>query len=221
MSKIVVSIASWPPRINYVAECVKSLLDQSMHVDEINVNLSEVEFPNKDADLPEELQELAKRPDVAINWETGNTFVFRKEVPVVKKYYGTDTIMISCDDDVHYGREFVKLMVENLGDHDAYNSEPGVVGFMQASRLNRFTPDFWEKLTHEIIRCGISDTWHYWYLVSINADCKWGPRNQAIMDQCQSTCPNVSPNSERIGGYTAERWTLANDLTKKALNVDR
>ena len=221
MSKIVVSIASWPPRINYVADCVKSLLDQSMPVDEINVNLSEVEFPNKDADLPEELQELDKRPDVAINWETGNTFVFRKEVPVVKKYYGTDTIMISCDDDVHYGREFVKLMIENLGDHDAYNSEPGVVGFMQASRLDKFTPDFWEKLTHEIIRCGISDTWHYWYLVSINADCKWGPRNQAIMDQCKGTCTDVSPNSERIGGYTAERWTLANDLTKKALNVDR
>lgn len=219
MSKLVVSIASWPPRINYVSACVKSLLDQTMPLDEINVNLSEVEFPNKEADLPAELQELAKRPDVCINWEEGNTFVFRKEVPVVKKYYGTDTIMISCDDDVNYGREFVERLVNNLGNHEAYNSEPGVVGFMQASRLNRFTPDFWEKLTHEIIRCGISDTWHWWYLNSIKADCKWGPRDQGILDLCHGTCTDVSPNSERIGGYTPERWTLANDLSKKALGI--
>lgn len=216
MSKIVVSIASWPPRINYVADCVKSLLDQTLPVDEINVNLSDEEFPNKMADLPAELQLLATDQKVCINFEHGNSFVFRKEVPVVQKYWGTDTLMISCDDDVHYAKGFVERMVKNLGDHDAYNSEPGVVGFKQISRLTKYTPKFWEALTPEIIKCGISDTWHGSYLTSIGADCRW-VRDKELDAMCQGTCTLVSPNSERIGGYTKERCELAQKLSTEAL----
>ena len=216
MSKIVVSIASWPPRINYVADCVKSLLDQTLPVDEINVNLSDEEFPNKMADLPAELQYLATDQKVCINFEHGNSFVFRKEVPVVQKYWGTDTLMISCDDDVHYAKGFVERMVSNLGDHDAYNSEPGVVGFKQIDRLSKFTPEFWEELTPEIIKCGISDTWHFEYLQKIKADCKW-QRDAELDAMCSSTCSDVEPNSKRIGGYTKERCELAQKLSTEAL----
>lgn len=219
MSRIVVSIASWPPRIPYVADCVKSLLEQSLVPDEININLSEVEFPNKLADLPEDLQELSKDDRVCINWEPCNTFVFRKEVPVVKKYYGTDTIMLSCDDDVRYDYDYVQHIVNNLGDFEAYNSEPGVVGFFQASRLNKFTPDFWEKLTPDIIQCGISDTWHFLYLQSIGARCKWGPRDKALEHMCKCVAGDVAPNSKRIGGYTSERMQRADKLSREALGI--
>lgn len=217
--KIVVTIASWPPRIKYVADCVKSLLDQSRKPDSVEVNLSRVEFPNGLDDLPDDLLTLIADKSVTINWEDGNTFVFRKEVPVVKKYYGTDTIMLSCDDDVRYGRGFVERIVNNLGDFEAYNDEPGVVGFKQAVRLKRYTPDFWKKLTPEVIKAGISDTWHFYYLQSIKARCKWGPRDTELCGMCHCVAGNVSPNSERIGGYNTETMTKADRLTREALGL--
>lgn len=217
MSKIVVSIASWPPRIGYVANCVKSLLDQTMPVDEINVNLSAVEFPNRMKDLPADLQLLATDAKVCINFEEGNSFVFRKEVPVVQKYWGTDTLMISCDDDIEYAPEFVATMVDRLGSHDAYNEEPGVVGYKQISRLTKFTPEFWEALTPEVIQCGISDTWHWCYLQKIKADCKWGPREAVFGDLCKGVACDIEPNSKRIGGYTGERCLRADRLSREAL----
>lgn len=217
--KIVVSIASWPPRIKYVADCVKSLLDQSRKPDSVEVNLSRVEFPNGLDDLPDDLLTLIADKSVTINWEDGNTFVFRKEVPVVKKYYGTDTIMLSCDDDVRYGCGFVERIVNNLEDFEAYNDEPGVVGFKQAVRLKRYTPDFWEKLTPEVIKAGISDTWHFYYLQSIKARCKWGPRDPELCDMCKCVAGNVSPNSARIGGYNTDTMTKADRLTREALGL--
>lgn len=219
MSKIVCSLASWPPRIKYVAACVKSLLDQSVKPDEVNVNLSLMEFPHGVCDLPEELQDLEGRPDVCINWETGNTFVFRKEIPVVKKYYGTDTIMLSVDDDIRYDHGYVERIVRDLGDSDAFNTDPGVVGFKHASRLDKFTPEFWEALTDDVIKCGISDTWHAYYLEKIGAKRDYGRPDPELDKMCHAVAANVSPNSERIGGYTRERIVLADKLTRKALGL--
>lgn len=219
MSKIVASIASWPPRINYVADCVKSLLDQTMPLDEININLSEVEFPKKEADLPAELQELAKRPDICINWEQGNTYCFRKEIPVVQKYWGQDALILSVDDDVRYDERFVEKMVENLGDYDAYNSDPGVVGFRQIARLTKYNPDFWLKCNQEVIDAGISDTWNFWWLTSVGARCKWGPEDKELCNMCKCVAGDVSPNSERIGGYNVTTMTRADKASRKALGL--
>ena len=217
--KIVVSIASWPPRIKYVADCVKSLLDQSVKPDAIELNLSRVEFPNGIDDLPDGLLQLIADRKLNVNWEDGNTFCFRKEIPAVKKYYGTDTLMLSCDDDVRYAHGFIEYMVDKIGDHDAYNDEPGVVGFKMIVNLRKYTPDFWEKLTPEVIKAGISDTWHFYYLQSIKADCKWGPRDSVLDSMCECVAGNVSPNSERIGGYNSETMTRADIATRKALGI--
>lgn len=216
-----VTMASWPPRINYVERSVRSLLDQTVVPDSIEINLSRVEFPNGIADLPEGLKELVKASNgkVVVNWEDGNSFVFRKEVPVVKKYHGTDTVMLSCDDDIFYERGFVEYIVSKLGDHDAYNEEPGVVGYKQAVNLRKYTPEFWEALNPEVIKCGISDTWHFWYLQKIKADCQWGPRDTKIRELCRGVACDVLPNSERIGGYTLERCQLADRLSRKALGL--
>lgn len=214
-----VTMASWPPRINYVERSVRSLLDQSVVPDSIEINLSRVEFPNEMDDLPEGLRNLVDGVKVVVNWEDGNSFVFRKEVPVVKKYHCTDTVMLSCDDDIFYEHGFVEYIVERLGEHDAYNEEPGVVGYKQAVNLRKYTPEFWEALNPDVIKCGISDTWHFWYLQKIKADCKWGPRDPKFGQLCKDVAGNVLPNSERIGGYTLERCQLADRLSRKALGL--
>lgn len=220
MSKVVVSISSWPPRISQVAGCVKSLLFQSRVPDEININLSDMEFPGQEDDLPRDLVELVEsNPNVVINWEHGNTYVFRKEVPVVKKHFGEDCIMLSCDDDIRYAHGYVEHIVDRLGDFDAYNDEPGVVGFKQAVNLRKYTPEFWTLLTPEVIKAGISDTWHFYYLQKIGAKCNWGCRDPELDAMCVGVACDVSPNSERIGGYNRETMTLADRLTREALGL--
>lgn len=219
MSEVIVSIASWPPRIKYVEGCVRSLLDQSRVPDGIEINLSLVEFPKKLDDLPEGLLRLIGEGKVSVNWENGNTYCFRKEIPCVKRHCGEDFVMLSCDDDCLYSHGYVERILRNLGDYDAYCSEPGVVGNRMAYRGGIFKPDFWELLTKDVIDCGISDTWAWWYLRKAKARCRW--ERDAELDAMVRDCgaSGVSANSERIGGYTTERMRLADILSKKALGI--
>ena len=48
--KIIASMTSWPKRICNVATVLKSLLNQKIKPDLIELNLSLLEFPNKESD---------------------------------------------------------------------------------------------------------------------------------------------------------------------------
>lgn len=222
--KVIVSIASWPPRIPYVEACVKSLLDQSRVPDGIELNLSRQEFPGGTGDLPEGLRAMLDAPDsrVSINWEEGNTYCFRKEIPCVKRHFGEDFVMLSCDDDCIYAHTYIEKMLEHLGDtgvYDAYCSEHGVVGNRMIYRGACFWPDFWEKLTPEVVAAGISDTWAAVYLLTRGWRCRWevDPEIDALITE-NADSASKSPNSERIGGYTNERQQLAFELSLNALS---
>lgn len=218
--KIRVTMASWPPRIKYVERSILSLLDQSVVPDSIDLNLSRMEFPNGEDDLPDGLRRLLGSKIVRVNWEEGNTFVFRKELLTVKKYYGEEYTLLVCDDDCFYEHGYVKRIVANLGENDAYCSEPGVVGNRVAFRGGVFKPLFWERITQEVIDCGISDTYIGVYLLKVGARCKWV--RDEILDNMIKGIDNAAldhPNSERIGGYTRERCILANSLSRKALGL--
>jgi len=215
-----VTMASWPPRIKYVERAVRSLLDQTMAPDSIDLNLSRQEFPDGIDNLPDGLLQLIADRKVTLNWEEGNTYVFRKEVPTIKKYYGEDYILLVCDDDCFYSRGYVERIVANLGNNDAYCSEPGVVGNRVAFRGGVFKPMFWERLTQEVIDCGISDTYIGIYLLKVGAKCKWV--RDPVLDDMIGGIDNAAldhPNSERIGGYTRERCVLADMLSRKALGL--
>ena len=219
MPKVIVSLASWPPRAPYIAGCVESLLNQTLVPTEINLNLSALEWENREASLPDDVQKLINDNKLVVNWEEGNTYCFRKEIPVVKKYWGQDALILSVDDDVRYDELFVEKMVENLGDYDAYNSDPGVVGFRQIARLTKYNPDFWLKCNQEVIDAGISDTWNFWWLTSVGARCKWGPEDKELCNMCKCVAGDVSPNSERIGGYNVTTMTRADKASRKALGL--
>lgn len=218
MTKVIASIASWPPRIKYVEACIRSLLDQSRPLDEIDLNLSHTEFPDGVDSLPDGLRQLITDNYVHVNWEEGNTYCFRKEIPAVKRHIGTDCIMLSCDDDYIYGHEYVERMVSHLGDYDAFCSERGVVGNRAAYNMRIFGPDFWEKLNQEVIDAGISDTWMAVYLLDHKAKCLWQPSEDidSIMRD-NGDAPVTDTNAQRIGGYTAQRQQHAYDVTVKAL----
>ena len=83
--KIIVSMTSWTKRIGNVTTVVKSLLDQELEPDIIQINLSLEEFPNREMDLPEELVFLAQNEKkIDIEWVPGNDGVFKKIIPTLK-----------------------------------------------------------------------------------------------------------------------------------------
>lgn len=55
---LIVSMASYPPRIKTVSHCIRGLLTQSVRPDRILVWLYEGEFPNGRDDLPRDLLDL-------------------------------------------------------------------------------------------------------------------------------------------------------------------
>ena len=51
-------MTSWPKRIKNVSTVINSLLNQNIKPDLIELNLSIEEFPNKEKDLPEDINIL-------------------------------------------------------------------------------------------------------------------------------------------------------------------
>ena len=62
-------MTSWPKRIKNVATVINSLLNQNIEPDLIELNLCIIEFPNKEKDLPKELNILmSKNKKIEKNW---------------------------------------------------------------------------------------------------------------------------------------------------------
>lgn len=114
--KIIVSLTSFPARINVVWIAIETLLRQSMRPDEIILWLAEEQFPNKDYDLPKELLQQKKR---------GLTIRYCDDLRSHKKYFYTmqeypEDLIILADDDAFYSKDLVeklyKLHQENPED---------------------------------------------------------------------------------------------------------
>lgn len=213
---VVCSMTSWPPRIRFVANAVRSILNQTCRPDYVELNLAVENFRNRDRDLPEELVELTKSGDITINWVEKDTNVFKKISPVVRKYYGSEYVLFSIDDDAEYGDRYIERMLEMLGDNDAYCPYGGVVGFITCFRSRIFRPAFWECITPALVENGIADAYINEYLKRVGARFV-GTDAQDIKDMVRGVAALVSPNSERIGGYTPERCRKAAILSRQAL----
>lgn len=114
--KIIVSLTSFPARINVVWIAIETLLRQSMKPDEIILWLAEEQFPNKDDDLPKELLQQKER---------GLTIRYCDDLRSHKKYFYTmqeypEDLIILTDDDAFYSKDLVeklyKLHQENPED---------------------------------------------------------------------------------------------------------
>ena len=79
---IIVSMTSWPKRIGNCYTVLKSIIDQTLVPDNIELNLSIIEFPNKYKDLPDDLKNLIlDNKIISINWIDRNDGVFKKNNP--------------------------------------------------------------------------------------------------------------------------------------------
>lgn len=217
--KIIVSLTSWTKRIKNVPAVIKSLLDQELKPDIIQINLSKEEFPNKEKDLPEELNQLVKNnPLIDIEWLDENTGVFKKIIPTLKKHYGEDYFLFSVDDDYIYRKDYIKRMVEYIkesGGDSFCLHYPGIIGNRMVYKSTAFEKDFWEKLTQEVINNRISDAYISYYFKSKNR--KMTGFRPDDTDEIMKIYNPVSPNSHntKTGQYSREdREKAINEINK-------
>ena len=77
--KIIVSMTSYPKRIKNVPRSAYFLLDkQTVKPDEIHLWLSVEEFPNKEKDLPDDLNTFIECDAIILHWVPKNTYVHKR-----------------------------------------------------------------------------------------------------------------------------------------------
>ena len=135
--KIIVSLTSFPKRINKVWICISTILRQSVKPDAVELWLSKEQFPNEEKDLPENLLALK---------EQGLSILFcEDDLRSHKKYFYSmqnhpNDIVITCDDDVIYHKDTVKDLL------DVYEKDKNsIVGTCTAvfSKKDYLTPIIW------------------------------------------------------------------------------
>ncbi|MDR1026998.1 MAG: hypothetical protein LBL46_01115 [Rickettsiales bacterium] len=100
MPKIIISLTSFPARINIVPKVVKRLLRQRARADLVALYLVEQQFPGHA--LPAELTALAADPRFQIRWKSGDLRGYDKLIPALSDF--PDDIIITFDDDQKYAR---------------------------------------------------------------------------------------------------------------------
>jgi hypothetical protein len=110
--KIIVSFTSWVKRIHLCANVFKMMLNQTLVPDKIVLNLSIEEFPNKENDLPTDLNEIVSgnKDKCEIYWVEKNTKPYKKLIPSLLRF--PDDVIITIDDDIPYPNNFVELMYD-------------------------------------------------------------------------------------------------------------
>jgi|GEM_PF-1514017 len=120
--KLIVSLTSFPTRIQYVKLVLESLVNQSIPFSmyHIVLVLAIPEFPNKENDLPVDLVNfINKYPDlIEILWYRRNIISHKKLIPTLKKYPNNPILI--CDDDIVRKQWWIQMFLE---DHKKYPND--------------------------------------------------------------------------------------------------
>lgn len=108
-SDVIVSLTSFPARIQWVHLTIKSIMAQTEKAHKIVLWLSEEEFPGRMNDLPPQLLKLMK---------SGLEIYFCENIKAHKKYYFSflkfkDFRIVTIDDDVFYPNDLLKSIIRD------------------------------------------------------------------------------------------------------------
>ncbi len=122
---LIVSLTSYPERINYVHKAIESIMIQPIEPEKIVLALGEDKFPNKEKDLPESILNLQEK-GLEILW-CKDIRSFTKLIPTLRKY--PDKTIVTADDDIIYPQGWL----ENL--YKTYLKKPKMVHCHRAHRV--------------------------------------------------------------------------------------
>ncbi len=123
--QLIVSLTTYPARINTVHKTINTLLTQSLQPDRIILWLGNSQFPQKDKQLPENLIKL-KKLGLEIRY-CEDLKSYKKLIPTLKNF--PDDIIVTVDDDVYYEND----MLESL--YNAYINNPKNIYVKRAVKL--------------------------------------------------------------------------------------
>lgn len=123
--ELIVSLTSFPARIETVHLTVESLLCQTKKADMVILWLAVDQFPQREAQLPQKLTALTSK---------GLTIGWCEDIRPHKKYYHTmlehpESIVITVDDDVVYGTDLIETL------YASYKLFPYAVSCMRAHEI--------------------------------------------------------------------------------------
>lgn len=121
---IIISLTSYPARINSVHVTIESLLNQTKKADKIILWLAPEQFPNKEKDLPQQLLDLISK-GLTIDWYH-DIKSYKKLIPTLKKY--PEDIIVTVDDDVDYSLDLIATLFKG------YLKNPKII---QANRCRK------------------------------------------------------------------------------------
>lgn len=212
---VIASMTSWKARIDNVPAVVESLLGQSRPLDAIELNLSLEEFPDQMESLPDSILQLVADHKLIVNWVKEDSGPFKKIIPTLQKHLGEDYVLLSVDDDILYGPQYVQLMLCLLAGHDVACADVGYVGFKAALRSHAVGPELWNLLTPRVVSLRVDDTYVAEYLARKRVDCHYESCPE-ILSQLSDYNP-VCPNSSMADGYSRTHIEAAHVAAGEAL----
>lgn len=130
MEKIIISLTSYPARIDTVYLAIRSILKQTVQADKILLWLSIEEFPNKYADLPQSLLSIKEEPQFMICWVDENLKSHKKYYYALQNY--RDDIVITVDDDMYYEPAMIETLLRS------YKAHPTSISARNVHRIYAF-----------------------------------------------------------------------------------
>ena len=124
-NEIIISLTSYPARINTVNQAIESPLNQTMKADKVILWLAPEQFPNKEKDLPKELLKLQDK-GLTIDWYE-DIKSYKKLIPALEKY--PDSVIVTADDDLIYESDWLEKL------YKAYKKHPEMLHCHRAHRI--------------------------------------------------------------------------------------
>ncbi len=104
---VVVTLTSYPKRIETVYKVINTLLSQTYKPDKVILWLAPEQFPNKYVDLPKTLLDLCQY-GLTIDWYH-DIKSFKKLVPALLEY--PNALLVTADDDIYYPPDWLEKLV--------------------------------------------------------------------------------------------------------------
>jgi hypothetical protein len=111
--RVIVSLTSFPERIDEVHLCIYSLLNQTRKPKMVVLWLAREEFPGGEAGLPSDLLALRSH-GLSIRW-CGNIGSYKKLIPSLLEF--PRDILVTADDDLYYEKTWLERLLDSYAAH--------------------------------------------------------------------------------------------------------
>ena len=162
--KLIVSLTSYPARIEFVPETIGTLLNQTRPADQIVLYLSADQFPGREEDLPEALREGQRDEHVTLRWVSGDLKPHKKYFYAFREF--PEDIVMTVDDDVCYPPELLEKFWETHLEYPGavVGGRTHLITLNEEGEANPYslwlqrTAGFAEGPSHQLLAVGVGGT---------------------------------------------------------------